>query len=84
MTLEELRQEIKSWVRNDFDKLIDFLNLHIETSSRETSSTVTIYKYKLDGNENILVSIHKTYGTMCLLESCGNVVRLNHKTLELK
>ena len=44
MTLRELRKEIKSWVRNDFDKLIDFLNLHIETSSRETSSAVTIYK----------------------------------------
>ena len=84
MTLEELRQEIKSWVRKDFDKLVDFLNLHIETSSRETSGTVTIYKYKLDNDENILASIHETYGTMCFLESCGKTVRLNIKTLELK
>ena len=84
MTLEELRQEIKCWVRKDFDKLVDFLNLHIEPYSREISGTVVTYKYKLDGNENILVSIHKTYGTMCFLESCGKMVRLNIKTLELK
>ena len=84
MTLEELRQEIKSWVRNDFDKLVDFLNLRLEQPEREISGAVVMYKYKLDGNENILVSIHKTYGTMCFLESCGKTVRLNIKTLELK
>ena len=84
MTLEELRQEIKCWVRKDFDKLVDFLNLHIELYSRAISGAVVTYKYKLDGNENILVSIHKTYGTMCFLESCGKTVRLNIKTLELK
>ena len=84
MKLQELRKEIKSWTRNDFDKLVDFLNLHLEMSSRETSSMVTVYKYKLDNDENILVYVYKRYGTMCFLESCGNVVRLNHKTLELK
>ena len=65
MTLEELRQEIKSWVRKDFDNLVDFLDLHIEPYSREISGAVVMYKYKLDCNENILVSIHKRYGTMC-------------------
>ena len=84
MTLEELRKEIKYLVRKDFDKLVDFLNIHLELSSRESSSTVTVYKYKLDNDENILVYVYKRYGTMCFLESCGNVVRLNHKTLELK
>ena len=84
MTLEELRQEIEYWVRKDFDKLVDFLNLYIESYSREISGAVMMYKYKLDGNENILVSVHKTYGTMCFLESCGKTVRLNIKTLELK
>ena len=84
MTLEELRQEIKSWVRKDFDNLVDFLDLHIEPYSREISGAVVMYKYKLDCNENILVSIHKRYGTMCFLEICGNMVRLNIKTLELK
>ena len=84
MTLEELRREIESWVRKDFDKLVDFLNLYIEPCSRETSNTVSIYKYKLDNDENILVTIHKRYGTMCFLESFGNTVRLNIKTLELK
>ena len=84
MTLEELRKEIKYWVRKDFDKLVDFLNLYIEPYSREISGAVVMYKYKLDGNENILVSIHKTYGTMCFLENRGNVFRLSIKTLELK
>ena len=84
MTLEELRQEIKYWVRKDFDKLVDFLNLYIEPYSRETSNAVSMYKYKLDNDENILVTIHKRYGTMCFLESFGNTVRLNIKTLELK
>ena len=84
MTLEELRQEIKSWVRKDFDKLVDFLNLYIEPYCREIYGAEVMYKYRLDGNENILVSIHKTYGTMCFLESCGKTVRLNIKTLELK
>ena len=84
MTLEELRREIKSWVRKDFDKLVDFLNLHIEPYSRETSNAVSMYKYKLNNDENILVTIHKRYGTMCFLESCGKTVRLNIKTLELK
>ena len=84
MKLQELRKEIKSWVRNDFDKLVDFLNLHLEMSSRETSSMVTLYKYKLDNDENILVSMHKIYGTMCFLESRGNVFRLDNKTLDLR
>ena len=84
MTLQELREEIKSWVRNDFDKLVDFLNIHLELSSLETSSIVTVYKYKLDNDENILVSMHKIYGTMCFLESRGNVFRLDNKTLEFK
>ena len=84
MTLEELRQEIKSWVRKDFDKLVDFLNLHIEPYSQVISGAVVTYKYKLYGNKNILVSIHKRYGTMCFLEICGKMVRLNIKTLELK
>lgn len=84
MKLQELRKEIKSWVRNDFDKLVDFLNLHLEMSSRETSSMVTVYKYKLDNDENILVSMHKIYGTMCFLESRGNVFRLDNKTLDLR
>ncbi len=84
MTLEELRQEIKSWVRKDFDKLVDFLNLYIEPYSQETSNAVSMYKYKLNNDENILVTIHKRYGTMCFLESFGNTVRLNIKTLELK
>ena len=84
MTLEELRREIKSWVRKDFDKLVDFLNLYIEPYSRETSNTVSTYKYKLDNDENILVSMHKIYGTMCFLESRGNVFRLDNKTLEFK
>ena len=84
MTLEDLRQEIKSWVRKDFDKLVDFLNLYIEPYCREIYGEAVMYKYRLDGNENILVSIHETYGTMCFLESFGNTVRLNIKTLELK
>lgn len=84
MTLQELREEVKSWVGNDFDKLVDFLNIYLELSSREGSNMVTVYKYKLDGDENILVHMHKRYGTMCFLESCGEIVRLNHKTLELK
>ena len=84
MTLQELRKEIKSWVRNDFDKLVDFLNIHLEMPSQESSETTTLYKYKLDNNENILVYMHKRYGTMCLLESCGDTVRLDHKTLEFK
>ena len=84
MTIEELRQEIKSWVRDDFDKIVDFLNLHLEQPERKGSNTVSMYNYKLDGSENILVSIHETYGTMCFLESCGKTVRLNIKTLELK
>ena len=84
MTLEDLRKEIKYWVRKDFDKLVDFLNLYIEPYCREISGAVVMYKYKLDCNENILVSIHKRYGTMCFLEICGKMVRLNIKTLELK
>ena len=84
MTLEELRKEIKYWVRKDFDKLVDFLNLYIEPYSQETSNAVSMYKYKLNNDENILVTIHKRYGTMCFLESFGNTVRLNIKTLELK
>ena len=84
MTLEDLRQEIKYWVRKDFDNLVDFLDLHIEPYSREISGAVVMYKYKLNNDENILVTIHKRYGTMCFLESFGNTVRLNIKTLELK